>query len=76
MQDEKREGFYKDASGAWQKERRIATRERRGKRPSGDEKDKRNFFRRRADRELYEKDHKEMVKEALEDFAEDHDGRL
>ena len=33
------------------------------------------YFRRKADREMYETDQR-LIKEALEDFAEEHDGHV
>lgn len=71
----KHEGFYVDASGTLQPERRKTTADRRA-RLDGFDHDRRGLFRRRADRELYETDHKVMIREALEEFAEEHDGHL
>lgn len=70
MSEAGRQGFYKDAAGNWQPDRR-AGRDRRAS--FGDSKayhEQRKFFRRKADREIYEKDHKAMIREALEEFAE------
>jgi hypothetical protein len=69
------ENYYVDASGNLQPDRRKSISDRR---MSGDalSHDRRSNFRRKADRELYEKDHKVMIREALEDFAEEHNGRL
>lgn len=68
-------GFYKDKEGAWQPDRRKM--ERRAARAQSDDGEKRAYYRRKADREmLAREDHKAMIKEALEDFAAEHDGRI
>lgn len=76
MSNEVRPGYYKDANGEWQVDRRKGgdRRDLGGGTPGDHER--RRFFRRQADRELYQRDHKIMIEEALEDFAEEHDGRL
>ncbi len=71
---EHRVGYYKDEFGNWQADRRTSSRRSVG--AFSFDHEQRKTFRRKADRELYERDHKVMIKEALEDFAEDHDGRL
>lgn len=71
MEQESRPGYYKDIYGNWQKERRkMPDRRRLDGGPSHHER--RVFFRRKADRELLEKNHRQMIQEALEDFAEEH----
>lgn len=69
------DSYYVDSQGNLQPDRRKTPVDRRA---AGDAltHDRRSTFRRKADRELYEKDHKIMIREALEDFAEEHDGRL
>jgi len=75
MSDEIREGYYKDKYGRWQPDRRAGKDRRSGKKfPL--EHERRTLFRRKADRELYEKDHRSMIDEALEDFADEHHGHL
>ncbi|HIJ65045.1 MAG TPA: hypothetical protein HPP77_03770 [Candidatus Hydrogenedentes bacterium] len=76
MSDEEiQEDHYRDKYGRWQKERRGGRDRRRdGQPPEGHER--RKIFRRKVDREFYEKSHREMIEEALEDFAAEHDGRL
>ncbi len=71
---EHRPGYYKDAHGNWQSDRRKNNRRSASAFPYDHEQ--RSQFRRKADRELYETDHKKAIKEALEDFAEEHDGHL
>ncbi len=68
---------WQDESGVWRAERRSGI-DRRALAPSEGEqyKESRKAFRRRVDREVYERDHKAMIKEALEDFAEEHGGHL
>ena len=76
--EEIREGFYKDKYGRWQKDRRQARDRRLG--VTGEayplEHERRGMFRRRVDREILEKDHQAMIREALDDFAEEHGGHL
>ncbi len=76
MKDEIRPGYYKDKYGNWKPDRRIDNdrRHARGQFPLDHER--RKMFRRKADRELLNKDHKAMIEEALEDFAEEHGGHL
>jgi len=71
---EHRPGYYKDEFGNWQQDRRKSNRRSAGAFPFDHEQ--RKHFRRKADRELFETDHKQMIREALEDFAEEHDGRI
>lgn len=71
---EHRSGYYKDEFGNWQPDRRQNNRRSSGAFPFDHEQ--RKQFRRKADMELFETDHKQMIKEALEDFAEEHDGHL
>ncbi len=71
---EHRSGYYKDEFGNWQPDRRQASRRSSGAFPFDHEQ--RKQFRRKADLELFETDHKQMIREALEDFAEEHDGHL
>ena len=68
---------WQDESGNWHLERRSGPDRRNNNNAEGEQfKELRKAFRRRADRELYEREHKAMIKEALEDFAEEHGGRL
>ena len=72
MSDEIRPGYYKDKDGNWQKDRRK-TPDRRA--VSGTEfphHDRRRWIRRKADREAMERDHKEMIEDALDEFAARH----
>lgn len=76
MSEEIRPGYYKDKEGKWQVDRRSGIDRRSLKPESAVDRERRKIFRRQADRELYERDHKIMVEEALEEFAEKHDGHL
>lgn len=69
------QNYFVDEQGNLQPERRRSNSDRRLRIDALDH-DRRRNFRRKADRELYEKDHKVMIREALEDFAEEHDGRV
>lgn len=75
MSEEKRLGFYRDKDGVWQVDCRKGD-DRRARNTSHQDHERRSLFRRHADRELYERDHRLMIEEALGDFAEEHDGRL
>ena len=76
MTEEIREGFYKDKYGRWQRDRRNA----RDRRAIGDafplQHERRKMFRRKVDREILKKDHRAMIDDALDDFAEEHGGHL
>ncbi len=76
--EEIREGFYKDKYGRWQKDRRQGKDRRMT--AIGEsyplQHERRVMFRRKVDREVLEKDHQTMIREALDDFAEDHGGHL
>jgi len=76
MSEEVRPGYYKDKDGNWQVDRRSGIDRRDLTQASPVDRERRTYFRRQADRELYERDHKKMIEEALEDFAEKHDGHL
>ncbi|MBI2424876.1 MAG: hypothetical protein HYV27_18750 [Candidatus Hydrogenedentes bacterium] len=73
---EHRSGFYKDHEGNWQPDRRELVR-RDVRVFSLEDGERRRHYRRKADREYLEmEDHKQMIKDALEDFAAEHDGRI
>lgn len=73
--EEIRSGHYQDKYGRWQKDRRAIPDRRRGE-EGREGHDRRRMFRRKIDREFFEKDHREMIAEALDDFAAEHDGHL
>ncbi len=75
MDNEIRDGLFKDKYGRWQPDRRSG-QDRRALQPHGHDHERRKFFRRKADREILNKDHKTMIEDALEEFAEDHGGHL
>lgn len=69
--------FWIDADGNRQPERRggVDRRTLQGSVPQ-EIRERRKLFRRKMDRELYERDHKVMIEDALNDFAEEHGGHL
>ena len=69
-------GHWQDELGNRHPERRMGADRRALVADSEQYKEKRKFYRRKVDRELYERDHKTMIREALEDFAEEHGGHL
>ena len=76
MSEEVRPGYYLDKDDTWQVDRRSGIDRRDLKLASTIDRERRKIFRRQADRELYERDHKIMMEEALKEFAEDHNGHL
>ena len=71
------DGYYKDKYGRWNRDRRSGSDRRNAiGRAFSLAHERRKLFRRKADRELLEKDHRTHIEEALEDFAEEHDGHL
>ena len=75
MSEEIRPGFYQDALGNWHPDRRKAD-DRRAFGKNAGQHDRRMYFRRKADRELLKLDHQSMIADALEEFAEQHNGHL
>ena len=67
-------GQYRDKYGRLQKERRAGADRRHGGEFEGNER--RKMLRRKADREVLDRAHREMIEEALDDFAAEHDGHL
>ncbi len=73
MENETRPGYFKDSDGNWQKERRKQT-DRRCSRENIPRHDRRLLYRRKTDAEIRDRDAKEQIEEALEDFAAEHEG--
>jgi len=76
MIEELKEGHYKDKYGRWQKDRRCGDDRRDQSAALAQDHERRKMFRRKVDRELIEKDHRGMIEDALEDFAQEHGGHL
>ena len=76
MKEEFREGHYKDKYGNWRPDRRGGKDRRGNDQADKHDHERRKMYRRKADRELLNKDHRAMIEEALDDFAQDHGGRL
>lgn len=72
MSGEHRPGFYLDSNGVWQQDRRITPDRRRGH-TTFPHHDRRLLGRRKADREFIERDHREMIEDALESFVAEHE---
>jgi len=68
-----RQGHYMDADGNWHVERRSGEDRRAGKVESAAQREQRKFLRRKMDREVYEREHKAMIREALDEFAAEHE---
>ena len=73
---EQRPGYYQDANGEWHKDRRKSM-ERRLPRGGGEghwpHHDRRLQLRRKTDLEFVERDAREQILDALDDFAAHHD---
>ena len=71
---EHRPGYYQDANGEWHKDRRQSNERRL---PRGDANwphhDRRLQLRRKTDLEFVERDAREQIQDALDDFASHHD---
>lgn len=66
-------GHYRDHEGNWQKDRRSGTDRRATVTARQADERRRNAGRRKADLEFQEREHREMIEEALADFAEEHE---
>lgn len=75
ISEEFREGHYKDKYGRWQPDRRSGKDRRLAQAVESGHERRRNY-RRKADRELLECDHRSMIDDALQEFAEGHGGHL
>jgi hypothetical protein len=64
-----RPGFYRDEEGNWRKDRRKGG-ERRRTDAQASHPERRNFRRRKADRDFIEREHHEMIEEAIEELAD------
>ena len=71
-----RPGYFEDKYGRWQKDRREGEDRRLGEAAEDASAERRRVYRRRADRERLEHDHRVMIEEALDDFAAEHGGHL
>lgn len=68
------EGYFRDAQGELQKDRRKPTNERRSSRNSAYDGDRRNRQRRRTDIAFQKREADQQIEEALESFTKEHDG--
>lgn len=73
VSNESRPGFFKDESGQWQKDRRKAV-DRRGSRQQTIDDERRQKYRRKTDQGFIEREHREMMKEALDEFKDGQEG--
>ena len=65
------EGYYRDHQGDLQRDRRKKV-DRRANRPANMDGDRRNMLRRHTDEAIMEREHHQMIEDALEEFAADH----
>jgi hypothetical protein len=70
---EQRNEYYRDRTGEWQRDRRTLQDRRSEKAQDGDQ-ERRARGRRKADLIDVDREHKEMIDEALEDFASGEEG--
>lgn len=73
MENETHPGHFRDKEGNWQKDRREQT-DRRRSGANIPRHDRRLLYRRKTDAEIRDRDAKEQIEEALEDFAAEHEG--
>lgn len=69
MTDENRPGYYRDAEGQWQGDRRKSDRR---KNVVMHHQDRRMGGRRKSDMEFQERDAKEQIADALSEFSDPH----
>ena len=62
-----------DAEGNWHGERRSGVDRRSGKPETAAQREQRTFLRRKMDRDVHEREHKVMIREALDEFAAEHE---
>ncbi len=72
MNSERRPGYYLDKTGQWQRDRRIGSDRRQASQPPKGENRRRNAGRRKSDRVFEEREHREMIEDALVEFAKEH----
>lgn len=70
-----RPGYYLDNAGEWQAERRSG-KDRRKLQPDKRHDDQRLSYRRKVDREFLDREAKQAIDDALEDFAQEHGGHV
>jgi hypothetical protein len=73
--NEHRPGFYQDANGEWHRDRRESQERRLPRVGEGNwpHHDRRLELRRKTDTEFVERDAREQIRDALDDFAAHHD---
>lgn len=72
MSHKEKPGHYQDEKGDWHADRRKRDdRRNRGGKSEGDEK--RASLRRKSDRQRLENEHKEMIRDALDDFGSEEE---
>ncbi|MBI5091255.1 MAG: hypothetical protein HZB26_02295 [Candidatus Hydrogenedentes bacterium] len=76
MSDEIREGYYQDKHGNWLKDRRRDPDRRLTETPQHHHHEERRLLSRRKTDVILKRDHREMIEDALQDFAAEHDGHL
>lgn len=72
LDEEVRPGYYKDKNGIWQKDRRGGGVDRRKRHIAFNHHDRRQFYRRKTDEIILEREAKQEIDDALEDFAAEH----
>ena len=74
MSNEIPTGYYRDASGELQRDRRRTSCDRRKSHGSAKDGERRDNLRRKTDREIQEREHHDMIADALEEFVADREG--
>ena len=73
MSDHTPAGYYRDTDGSLKRDRRQRVDRRGSSARATADGDRRHHPRRAADREFVEREHHAMIKEALAEFAEEHE---
>jgi hypothetical protein len=72
-QDEEiKPGYYKDHHGVWHRDRRNSTSRRKAGGPSQHHDRRANYGRRKADEEFEDRSAREEIRDALNEFEEEH----
>ena len=73
VSDEHRPGHYRDHQGHWQHDRRLKGSDRRHAESAPERKERRTRGRRTSDQDMVDREHREMIREALDDFTAEKD---
>ena len=72
MSNSGKPGHYQDEKGDWHADRRKSE-DRRNRAGKGEEGEKRGSLRRKADRQRVDREHKEMIRDALDSLGSEEE---